>query len=218
MALVDVLAAVGADARVGRHRRRTARALQHLRRGVQVLIEGGELDLQIAGRDGQRQIDLHLRLALRQRKLLGLVPHSGPILQLDGGLHGPVVVVDDDGAHHLGPLDIGDAQREAVDDVAADQLDNLRRGGEANVGLQRRVLDRRERHLGGGTGQARVAFQVEAVEADGAGQTVVEHRVRVADHQLILFLQQRNRTVHVPWQRTFQTYTQPHLISLVAFK
>ena len=171
VALIDVLATVRADARMGRHRRRAAGALQHLRRSVKVLIEGRELDFQITRRNGQRQVYFHLRLALRQRKLFGLlnqiihldyksfnddnqtvivknlVPDSGPILELDGGLNGSVVVVDDDGAHHLSSLDIGDAQREAVDHVAADQLDNLRRRREAHVRLQCRVLHRGKRHL-----------------------------------------------------------------------
>jgi len=76
-----------------------------------------------------------------------LVPDSGPILEFDGSLNGSVVVVDDDGAYHLCPLDIRNAQREAVNDVAAYQLDDLRRCRKTYVRLQRRILDRSERHL-----------------------------------------------------------------------
>ena len=63
------------------------------------------------------------------------MPYAGPVLELDGGLDGPIVVVDDDGAHHLGALDVRDAQREPVDDVRADQFDDLHHRREAHVGL-----------------------------------------------------------------------------------
>lgn len=64
--LVDVLAAVGADARMGRHGGGAARALQHLGGRVQVLVEGGELDLEVARRDRQRQV--HLGASTRTKK------------------------------------------------------------------------------------------------------------------------------------------------------
>ena len=142
---------------------------------------------------------------LREVNCGNLVPDSGSILQLDGGLDGAIVVVDDDGAHHLGALDVGDPQREAVDDVTADEFDDLRRRGEADVGLERRVLDGGEGHFGGRTRQTGIPLQVESVQVDHGRQAVVQHRVGMPHDQLVLFFQQRYGPVHVARKAAFQT-------------
>ena len=76
--LVDVLPAVAADPGVGGHRGTAARALQGLRGGLVVLVEVCELNHQVGGHDGQRQVDLHLCLPRRQLSLLGFVPARRP--------------------------------------------------------------------------------------------------------------------------------------------
>lgn len=78
VALVDVLPTVAADTGVGGDRGATARALQGLRGGLVVLIEVCELNHQVGGHDGQRQVDLHLCLPRRQLNLLGFVPARRP--------------------------------------------------------------------------------------------------------------------------------------------
>ena len=78
MALVHVLPAVSTHARVGRHRGAAAGTLQRLRGRLVVLVEVGELNHQVGRHDGQRQVDLHLRLARGQLHLLGLVPAGRP--------------------------------------------------------------------------------------------------------------------------------------------
>ena len=47
------------------------------------------------------------------------------VLELDDGLHGAVVVVDGERAHHLAALEVGDAQHDLADRVAAHQLHDL---------------------------------------------------------------------------------------------
>ena len=50
------------------------------------------------------------------------------VFEFHHGLHGAVVVVDVDGPHHLGALQVADAQRDLGNGVGAHQLDNLRVG------------------------------------------------------------------------------------------
>ncbi len=118
MALVDVLSAIGTDSRAIRDGGGTARALQHLRRGVKVLVEGGKFDFQIATSHGKRQVDFDFGLTSCQLQLLSLEPNVGPVLELNGGVDGSVVVENVDGAHQFRLFDIGNAQSKAVDDVA----------------------------------------------------------------------------------------------------
>ena len=47
------------------------------------------------------------------------------VLQFDDGLHRAVVVVDGERSHHLGALQIGDAQNNLADRLTAHQLDDL---------------------------------------------------------------------------------------------
>lgn len=76
--LVDVLPTVAADPGVGGNRGTTARALQGLRGGLVVLVEVCELNHQVGGHDGQRQVNLHLCLPRCQLNLLGFVPACRP--------------------------------------------------------------------------------------------------------------------------------------------
>jgi len=47
------------------------------------------------------------------------------VLQLHNSLHSPVVVVEVDGADHLGAFEVTDFHRDFADGVAANELDNL---------------------------------------------------------------------------------------------
>jgi len=68
-------------------------------------------------------------------------PSDPLVLQLHDGLHGPVVVVEVDGAHHLGALQVADLHRHLADGVAADQLHHLLGGSVARVHLDGGQLD-----------------------------------------------------------------------------
>lgn len=136
VALEDVLAAVGADARIGGHRGGAAGALQRLGRGLDVVVEIGVLDHEVARDDGQGEVHLDLGLALTEGHPLRLVPHGRLVLQLDHGLHRAVVVEDVDGPQHFRALEVADAEADAPDGVAADELHDLRRRRELGVHLQ----------------------------------------------------------------------------------
>lgn len=58
------------------------------------------------------------------------------VLELLHSLHGAVVVVEVDRAHHLAALDVADAQADAADHVAVHQLHDLRRRRELRVDLR----------------------------------------------------------------------------------
>lgn len=58
------------------------------------------------------------------------------VLELLHRLHGAVVVVEVDGAHHLAALDVPDAQADAADHVTVHQFHDLRRGRELRVDLR----------------------------------------------------------------------------------
>lgn len=51
-------------------------------------------------------------------------------------LHSPIVVIKVDGSHHLAALDVADAQVDAADHVAVDQLHYLRGRGKLRVDLR----------------------------------------------------------------------------------
>lgn len=55
------------------------------------------------------------------------------ILQLHNRLNRPVVVVEIDGADHFGAFEVTDLHCDFADGVAANELDNLLRGGVAGV-------------------------------------------------------------------------------------
>jgi hypothetical protein len=65
---------------------------------VKVLVEGGKFDFQIATSHGQRQVDFDFGLTRCQRQLLSLEPNARPVVELNGGLYGSVVVENVDGA------------------------------------------------------------------------------------------------------------------------
>lgn len=75
--------------------------------------------------------------------LLPLPRSEGPILvfQLHDGLHSSVVVIEVDGSHHLGPLQISNFHRHFADGVAANELHNLLGGGVPRVHFNGRQLD-----------------------------------------------------------------------------
>lgn len=63
------------------------------------------------------------------------------VLELHNSLHGPVVVVEVDGADHLGALKVPDLHCHLADGVAADQLHHLLGGGVARVHFDGGQLD-----------------------------------------------------------------------------
>lgn len=75
--------------------------------------------------------------------LLPLCKTEKPVLvfQLHDGLHGPVVVVEVDSAHHLGPFQVPDFHCHFADGVAADELHDLLGGGVPRVHFNGRQLD-----------------------------------------------------------------------------
>ena len=86
VALEHVLPAVAAHAGRCRDRGAAPRTLQRFRGRADVLVEVDILDLQVAGDDRQREVDLDLCLSRLQGDGLRLVPESGLVLQLHGGL------------------------------------------------------------------------------------------------------------------------------------
>lgn len=78
VALVHVFAAVPAHPRVGGDGRAAPRALQGLRGRLVILVEIRKFDHEVRSHDGQRQIDLHLRLAWGQLDFFSFVPTSRP--------------------------------------------------------------------------------------------------------------------------------------------
>lgn len=73
--------------------------------------------------------------------------HSGTpgkhvlILQLHNGLHSPVVVVQVDRPHHLGPLQVPNLYCDLADGVTANELDDLLSGGVARIHFNGGQLD-----------------------------------------------------------------------------
>lgn len=63
------------------------------------------------------------------------------VLQLHDGLHGPVVVVEVDGSHHLGPFQVSNLHCHLADGVAANELHHLLRGRVARVHFDGGELD-----------------------------------------------------------------------------
>lgn len=59
------------------------------------------------------------------------------VLQLNDGLYGPVVVVEVNGANHLGSLEVTDLHGDFADSVAANQLNHLLCGGITGVHFDR---------------------------------------------------------------------------------
>lgn len=59
------------------------------------------------------------------------------VLQLHDSLDSPVVVVEVDGADHFCALEVTDLYCDFTNGVAADELDNLLRGGVASVHFDR---------------------------------------------------------------------------------
>lgn len=78
VALVHVFAAVPTHPRVGWDGRATPGALQGLRGSLVILIEICKFNHQVGSHDGQRQINLHLRLARGQLDFFSFVPTSRP--------------------------------------------------------------------------------------------------------------------------------------------
>lgn len=62
------------------------------------------------------------------------------VLEFLHSLHGAVVVVEVDGAHHLAALDVAYAQADPTNHVAAHQLHDLRRCREFRVNLEGNYL------------------------------------------------------------------------------
>ena len=62
------------------------------------------------------------------------------MLQLHYGLHASVIIVEIQRAHHLGALQISNAQHDLTDGVTAHQFDDLRRCGKCRVDFQRGQL------------------------------------------------------------------------------
>lgn len=78
MTLVHVLSTIPAHPRIGRNGCAAPGALQGLRGRLVVLVEVGKLDHQVGSHNGQRQVDLHLRLAWGELYLLGFMPTGWP--------------------------------------------------------------------------------------------------------------------------------------------
>lgn len=80
-------------------------------------------------------------------KLILAGPKSLLVLELHHGLHCPVVVVDVEDTHHLGPFEVTDPEGDLGDGVATHQLHYLSGGGELGVHFDRgqlQVLYRRK--------------------------------------------------------------------------
>ena len=77
MALENILSAVAANARVGRHGSAAAWALQGLGRGGQVVVEVRVLDHDVGCDDGEGELQLEFCLSGCQHTFLGFVPDGG---------------------------------------------------------------------------------------------------------------------------------------------
>ena len=148
VALEDVLPTVAADAGVGGDGGAAAGALQGLAHRLHVLVEVAVLDHDVAGHDGERELDLELGLAGGEGDPLGQVPHRRTVLQLHHRRHRPVVVVHVDSPDHLLALEVADPEEDLGDGVAAGQLDHLGAGAVLGVHLQAAQLQVGEAHLG----------------------------------------------------------------------
>ena len=123
---------------------------------LNILVEIGVLDHDVAGYDGEGELYLEVGLSRGERDLLGEVPHGGLVLQLHHGLHGPVVVVNIDGPHHLLPLQVPNSKQDLRDAVASAKLHHLGAGGELGVHLQTAQLEVGEADLGIVADKARI--------------------------------------------------------------
>lgn len=197
MALKHVLAAVGAHSGIGGHRSAAPRTLQRLAGSLDVLVEVRVLDHQVAGDDGQWELDLDLGLPGLQVDFLRLVPERGFVLQLHHGLHVPVVVVDVDRADHLRALQVGDAHGDLADGVAAQQLHDLRGRRELRVHFDGAEFDRGHWYFRVVAHQARLGLEVVALHVHELVDLRVQAGVRVVRQDLVLRPQHAQRFVHV---------------------
>lgn len=96
-------------------------------------------------------------------KLILAGPKSLLVLELHHGLHCPVVVVDVEDTHHLGPLEVTDPEGDLGDGVATHQLHNLSGGGELGVHFDRgqlQVLYRRKTCMKSCTNSATICMYI----------------------------------------------------------
>ena len=194
VALEHVFPAVCTDSGIGWDRGGTPGTLERLGGGVDILKEVYVLDLEVAGDDGQRELDFDVGLAGLDRNLLGLVPRGRlVVLKLDHGLDGAVVVADVDGPDHLLPLQVPDPQVNLADAMARAQFDDVGRRRVFGVHLQRRELQRGEGNLGAVADKAGVGLQVEAVEVHQLAQAAVDVGVGMVRNDIVLGLEHGHR-------------------------
>jgi hypothetical protein len=117
---------------------------------LEIVIEVSVFHHQVAGDNGQREVNLHFGLTSGQHNFFCLVPNTGPlklcelvhiekgdknilILEFHNSLHTAVVVEEIHGADHLCTLYITDSEDNFADCVTSTEFDNL--GGCCELGV-----------------------------------------------------------------------------------